>query len=446
MDTTEEPDWIASPSRGRRALGVIVASALVIAVAGAAYLRPSLNLAATAGPIPPAKAAAVGYYQLTRVQFVTPTTGWFAADLGAGEFAILNTSDAGRRWTRQLSGSTEGRGEYMRFFNATRGVFVLVGAQALIYSTSDGGRTWSQRSPLPGEAPFVLSAFFVDQARGWLLVRGGPGEVASVDLLRTDDGGINWINLGSPALPSDQPYSMSFADRDHGWLASRSVGPYLYTTADAGRTWNRFQLPAPSSGWPRQGDFFVIAEPTVGAGAVASVVNFTPLSGRSRSGASVVDYPPLTVRSFDGGGSVTDAYTTFVDTTSGDGLRLLHWDQEMAPSELAPTAGQVQLGSVDLGASWSIISPPPAAGSISYFDKYDWWWVGLGSWSTSSDAGKTWTPDRYISVPEPVTGTLQVLDAKHASFGAEAGTGPIIETTDDGGVTWNVIKLPPITP
>lgn len=446
MDTSEEPDTSASPSHGRRALGVILASGLVILVAGAAYLRPGLNFAATAGPNPPAKAAAVGYYQLMRMQFVTPTTGWFAADIGGGEFAILNTTDAGRHWTRQLAGSTEGRSEYMRFFNAMRGVFVLVGARALIYTTSDGGRTWSRRPPLPGESPFVLSAFFVDQERGWLLVRGGPAEVALVELWRTDDGGITWINMGSPALASDQPYSVAFADRDHGWLATRSVGPYLYTTADAGHMWSRFQLPAPPSGWPQQGDFFVVAEPTVGSGAVASVINFAPLSDRSRSGASVVDYPPLTVRTFDGGGSVTYAYTTFVDTTSGDGLRLVHWDQEMAPTELDPTAGQVQLGSVDRGASWSIISAPPAVGSISYFDTYDWWWVGLGSWSTSSDGGKTWTADRYIGVPEPVPGTLQMLDAKHAWFGAELGTGPIIETTDDGGVTWNVIKLPPITP
>lgn len=239
---------------------------------------------------------------------------------------------------------------------------------------------------------------------------------------------------------------MAFANRDHGWLAARSVGPYLYTTDDAGRTWTRLPLPAPTSGWPRQGDFFVVAQPTVGAGAVASVINFAPLAGRTASGAAIIDYPPLTVRTYDGGGSITYAYTTFVDTTSGDGLRLLHWDQEMIPSELPPSSGEVQLGSVDGGVSWSIIPPPPAAGSIGYFNTHDWWWIGSGSWSTSSDGGVTWAPDRSVGVPQPVPGTLQMLDAKHASFGAELSTGPAIETTDDGGLTWTEIKLPPITP
>ena len=50
-----------------------------------------------------------------------------------------------------------------------------------------------------------------------------------------------------------------------------------------------------------------------------------------------------------------------------------------------------------------------------------------------------------MGVPEPLPGTLQFIDATHAWFGAMAGTRPLVETTDDGGVHWSMILLPAIT-
>jgi hypothetical protein len=291
----------------------------------------------------------------------------------------------------------------------------------------------------------LLSASFVDASHGWLLVRVGGSPFIGGEVLRTTDAGATWIDLGSPVLASDQPYRVEFADRDRGWLDSRSAGPYVYTTTDAGATWNRVSLPAPAGGWAKQGEFFVAAQPTQGTGVVVSVVNFPPLSGRSASGASILTYPPLTVRTFDGGSAVTYRYSTLKDMTAGSGVSWVATDQEPGPSmQELPTADQVVLGSVDAGGTWSIISPPQQPGAIGYFDAAHWWWIGSGSWSRSSDGGKTWTPDRNIGVPEPLSGTLQVLDSNHAWFGAMAGTRPLLETTDDGGVNWTMILLPPI--
>jgi photosystem II stability/assembly factor-like uncharacterized protein len=445
MEPEEELEWRANPARGRRALAVIVASALTIGVASFVYVRPSLTFADQAKPQPFTLQAAAEQYQLAAVDFVSPSVGWVVAELGAGKFTILQTADAGSHWRRQLSGINGGAGLYLRFFDASNGVFVLTGSQPVLYQTGDGGRTWTSQEAMPGRSPNLLSASFADPSHGWLLVRTGGPPFVDGELFRTTDAGATWMDLGSPVVASDQPYRVEFTDRERGWLDSRSAGPYLYTTADAGATWNRVPLPAPAKGWARQGEFFVTAQPTRGPGVVASVVNFPPLSGRSASGAAILSYPPLRVRAFDGGSSVTYTYFTVKDLTSAPGSSLVATNQVPGLPEVQP-ADQVVLSSVDGGNSWSIISPPLAAGAIGYFDASNWWWIGSGSWSRSSDGGKTWTRNRNIGVPEPLRGSLQVLDATHAWFGAMAGTRPLVETTDDGGITWRMILLPPIAP
>src|SRR6267154_2400708 len=105
--------------RARRGLAVIFISGLVIAAIGFAYVRPSFD--------PPNAPLAIA--------------GSFVARFASGRFALLHTGDAGRTWTRQLAGDTDQRGVYMRFFDATHGVFALVGNQPVTFQTTDGGRT-----------------------------------------------------------------------------------------------------------------------------------------------------------------------------------------------------------------------------------------------------------------------------------------------------------------
>ena len=106
----------------------------------------------------------------------------------------------------------------------------------------------------------------------------------------------------------------------------------------------------------------------------------------------------------------------------------------------------MRLGSLDGGSSWSVITPPGAPGAIGYSDAQNWWWIGSGAWSTSSDGGTTWTPYRNLGVPEPLPGSLQVLDPTHAWFGAMAGTRAVLESTGDGGIHWNMTILPALKP
>jgi photosystem II stability/assembly factor-like uncharacterized protein len=429
------------PSRARRALSLIVISLLAIGLTGVVYLRPSLGHSSSpAAPPPPAP------YQLAAVDFVSPTTGWFAASFDSGRFAVMHTTDAGAHWTHQLAGDVGSAGVDIKFFNSTQGVVTVLGAQSVIYRTADGGHRWSAKPILSGVAYLtsVSSVSFADAVHGWLLL-STPSVASGAQLERTNDGGATWTNLGSPAVGNDLAYGVHFTDPRIGWLDSLSARPYAYRSVDGGATWQQVPLPAPRGGWPATGQFFVGAQATQGIGVIATVASFAPPSGRSGVGATVVAYPPLTVRTFDGGVPVSYVYVTFVNTISNSSWSAAG-TKSSASSAQVQAPNQVQLGSLDGGSSWSLIAPPNAPGAIGYTDARDWWWIGSGAWSKSSDGGTTWTPYRNAGVPQPLPGSLQVLDPGHAWFGAMAGTRAVLENTNDGGTHWRMSILPPLKP
>jgi photosystem II stability/assembly factor-like uncharacterized protein len=376
----------------------MVASVLAIVLAGIGYLHPFAG-----GASQPGATAGPSNLHLAAVDFVGPTTGWVAATLDSGSFAVLFTSDAGSTWTRQLAGRTDQRTFYLRFFDSRRGVLGLMGPRPAMYRTTDGGQTWSQRPMSPAE--YLLSMSFVDPDHGWLLLHTGA-------LLRTADGGDHWTHLNAPVAAGDEAYRVQFSDRDVGWLVTASVKPVAYKSVDGGVSWYQLPLPTPVGGWPGDGEFFVAAQPTHGAGVVATVVNLPPFVGRSGVGERVVAYPPLTVRAFDGGLPVWYSYAIFADATPGGDLRA----QTTVEANRWPTEtqapNQVQLGSLDGGATWA-------------------------------DGGATWSATRNIAVLKPLGGSLQVLDSRHAWYGAMAGgTRAMLEMTADAGQTWEMIGLP----
>jgi photosystem II stability/assembly factor-like uncharacterized protein len=414
-----------------RALALMVASVLAIVLAGIGYLHPFAG-----GASQPAATTESSNLQLAAVDFVSPTTGWVAATLASGSFAVLRTTDAGSNWTTQLAGSTDQHTFYLRFFDSSHGLLGLMGPRPALYRTADGGQTWVRQ--LMSASAFLLSLSFVDPDHGWLLLH--PGE-----LFGTADGGETWTNLGVPVTGGDEAYHVQFSDREVGWLSTAAMKPVAYKSVDGGITWQQLPLPPPVGGWPAQGEFFVAAQPTHGAGVIATVVNLPPFVGRSGVGERVVAYPPLTVRSFDGGLPVWYSYAIFADATPGGDLRaqttveVNRWPTEtQAPH-------QVQLGSLDGGATWGAVSPPNGDGAVGYSDARTWWWIGSGEWSTSTDGGATWSATRNIAVLKPLGGSLQVLDSSHAWYGAMAGgTRAMLERTADAGQTWEMIGLPEI--
>jgi photosystem II stability/assembly factor-like uncharacterized protein len=430
VESETESDFGSPHARVRRALALMVASIVTITLTGALYLHPEVPAFGRSATT--TMSALQSTYRVTAVDFVNPSDGWVAVDFPSGDFGVLHTSDGGLSWTRQLAGAADGHPAFMKFFDEASGVFALVGTAPLFHRTADGGRTWVS-VPARKVTGTVVSWSFVDSYQGWMLVRGsGQAQPISTTLYHTGDAGVSWVDLGHPVAAPDQAFQVSFSYFTTGWLSSASSGPYAYKSGDFGATWARVALPAPEGGWPRGGQFLVAVQPTSGGGAVASVVYFPPIKGRTGIGADIRSFPPLVVRSFDGGRPHTYTYTTVIDQVAG------------GPYATEQPPNQAQLGTVDNGSSWSAVDPPATSGAIGYFDALNWWWIGAGRWASSGDGGSTWTNPRGIGVIEPLPGSLQVLDRDHAWFAASSGSRPVLQATDDGGLHWRMVLLPPM--
>ncbi|HEY8815964.1 MAG TPA: hypothetical protein VIP57_12770 [Candidatus Dormibacteraeota bacterium] len=288
MEPDDEPQPHSSTSRLRRALTLGALSVLVLALASLSYLHPGWSLI-------PAGAAAnnsnvAGSRHLAAVDFVTPTIGWVVVEQQPRDFVVLHTSDAGETWVRQLAGYDAEMSEYLHFFDASHGVVAILGTQAALYRTSNGGHTWMRQSLISADG-LAISADFIDPDHGWLLAEASTEGEA---LLRTDDGGKTWVELGTPVAFSDWAYRVAFSDRANGWLYSRSSGLYAYRSGDGGSSWQRIALPGPPGGRPNADGVGVSVEarPTKGAGVSVTVVTGRPAILLQPLGASATEDSP----------------------------------------------------------------------------------------------------------------------------------------------------------
>jgi photosystem II stability/assembly factor-like uncharacterized protein len=410
------------PARIRRAVALIGSSLITIAASGFVWVHPAFPALGTAEI--PRSAAPPGNYQVTAVDFIDPTTGWAVANFNSGHYAVLHTTDAGRTWTKQLFVPAGGaHTHYLKFFDAQVGVFALIGSRPMLHRTSDGGQTWTVR-PALNQHSSVLSWSFVDSDNGWMLA--DIGRRAS-ELYRTEDGGRTWKDLGVPVGPPDQAFGLHFTYLTTGWLASAGSGAYAYKTDDFGETWSRVALPAPAAGWPQSGRFFVDVHQTSAGGAIASVVMFSTSHGQAAIG-TIRQFPPLPVPFYDGSRPNYWIYTTLINQVVG------------GPFAAVQAPLDELLSSVDDGTGWATIQPPFVTGAVGYADAFHWWWLGSGKWSSTADAGVTWTGRRDIAAVEPLQGSLEVLDPHHAWFIGSAGQ--VLESTIDGGTDWRLIALP----
>jgi photosystem II stability/assembly factor-like uncharacterized protein len=186
---------------------------------------------------------------LSRVAFADSSRGWAFGEMGA----LYSTRDGGATWSRQrtptrrllLGASFVGEG--MRAW--------LVGAGGTVLTTEDGGAEWraaARPDAVAGleDAPPRLNAVsFVDARLGWAVGKAGA-------ILSTADGGRTWRaqDAGTDADLSD----VKFFDSRQGWAVGD--GGTILSTDDGGRTWRqeasgtrhrleRFSFPARDRGW-----------------------------------------------------------------------------------------------------------------------------------------------------------------------------------------------------
>ena len=119
----------------------------------------------------------------------------------------------------------------------------LVGSNRLIMETTDGGKTWEERSlDLASEENFRLLDIDFKGEEGWLL--GQPSLV-----MHTYDGGKNWTRLSLGNKLPGQPFLITTIDRDKAELATTAGA--IYSTSNSGESWEAKVVDASGSGGVR---------------------------------------------------------------------------------------------------------------------------------------------------------------------------------------------------
>jgi photosystem II stability/assembly factor-like uncharacterized protein len=209
------------------------------------------------GP-PPAKDSTSGYGEF----FLDAKHAWVAQTVGsptacADHFVVFSTADGGATWTQGAlvaiqdpqSDPMGGWRMGLAFVDPDHGWlrFELYGRQGPLYRTVDGGRHWTavavptapaNSSGCSGvDVPVSSSSTTV-----WMSTRCGDGTNPPLSFFVSHDGGATWsLQSLLPNLCCSVP-PPTFFDAAHGWLFEPN-SLLLMMTSDGGQTWTQHGLP-----------------------------------------------------------------------------------------------------------------------------------------------------------------------------------------------------------
>ncbi len=104
----------------------------------------------------------------------------------------------------------------------------LVGTQANLFETNDGGETWSQKEIDLGKEKVSLEAISFNKDEGWIV--GQPSI-----LLHTEDGGTNWSRIPLSSKLPGSPLDIIALDKSTAEMVT-NLGA-IYKTSNGGKNW-----------------------------------------------------------------------------------------------------------------------------------------------------------------------------------------------------------------
>jgi photosystem II stability/assembly factor-like uncharacterized protein len=201
------------------------------------------------------------------LRFIDESTGWYATWQKAtpGHSGLFVTRDGGATWTEQPFEALAGYDMVLELPVVFGDRYMLpVGARAIggadnatpnliyAYTSTDGGRTWSEPRRMlgPVSASFQpvgdrWQAFYLDAGHWWLTSQSntaGDNVQAKPAVARTSDGGRTWQVFA----PAPRILVMSFADPANGWaedVTGEKNTNGLLKTSDGGAHWTRVAIP-----------------------------------------------------------------------------------------------------------------------------------------------------------------------------------------------------------
>ncbi len=374
-------------------------------------------------------ALAVVYLLTLSLLGLTLCSSAFAADAPVGGWELRSLS---------ALGSKDGLGDVF-FLNDKRG-WMLGSSQesysqrsAVLFSSVDGGATWSRRVLSEAGVGVSLRALtFVDAQHGWAVGSTDDSDTTFQPLVVvTADGGTTWHAQDIPhAWDGAWLDDVSFADGSHGWAVGWCGGgwtdgmpaivPYIVATEDGGATWHT-QRPASVEVWDGQAGLnsvrFVDARHGWAVGSHGAAYRESPvIMVTSDGGASW--HTQRASNAYDGLYSVD-----FVDAQHGWAVGGAGGEQNGAPA---------LIWTADGGGSWHNGTPPKIAENsfihaVDFADATHGWAVGTRNSGyegpgpvyvpvilCTSDGGRTWREQDSSSAGERGSlNSVSVTDALH---------------------------------
>ncbi len=164
------------------------------------------------------------------VFFINTNTGWVVGE----DYLLMKTTDGGTNWDSYYYNVDGLRFTSIHFFNknigwATGNMYEGAYLNGVVFKSEDEGYSWKPLTTFFRSTP--QSIFFVDENMGWLV-----GDNALIQ--KTTDGGENWVSQDNPFSRTDQQFeSVFFYDTNKGWIAGGNNGKILYTS-NGGTSWS----------------------------------------------------------------------------------------------------------------------------------------------------------------------------------------------------------------
>jgi len=370
--------------------------------------------------------------------------------------AIWTTSNGGRTWRSESPQAGDGGSSCQPYSKPASPVPIAAFAGAVAWAqgalrTTDGGRHWTETGP-PSVANRVAGTaeFYFDADVAWVAeTAGSPTSCAdSVIVFSTADGGRSWsqaaalkLALAKPeqifdsttaAASRQQPNGISsetfmdFTDLTHGWLmvAARaptepptSVGP-IYRTTDGGRTWSRvsdgIRGDANCGPWPSM-RFATSNAGWIGDQACGGPATIYVTHDAGATWAS--EHLPAPFGSSVSAPVFVDDHYGFLPIGDDKGTTLI---------------------STDGGATWSTLQIPVPNASVYFIDRAHGWAVGRDfsqgriAFEATADGGRTWNVRELP--PFGFTSTISFVFADPGN--GLASIDDKLYRTNDGGRTW----------
>jgi photosystem II stability/assembly factor-like uncharacterized protein len=309
---------------------------------------------------------------------------------------------------------------------------------AYILRTEDGGVTWLNATPVGLASVGFATSFFMNAATAWFVLPSA--DYTTGTLYHTTDGGLTWTSNAAPFSGG----SLQFMDAQSGWiLAALGAGAgseavAVFQSTDAGATWNQVYVndptvPGSSDSLPlsgqKSGMTFLDAAHGWVTGSVpmdSYVYLFSTQDGGRNWAHQEVGLPA----GFETAMTSADAPRFF---TSADGI--------FHAGLYAALSASVFYLTQDGGATWTPTFPVNMVGCYAIANLQDVWvWDGGPAMLVSHDSGTTWN---LVNTNINVTDTLMTIDFVNASTGwaltSDASSHYSLYKTIDGGATWTTL-------